>query len=289
MDYNEYLTRAVQVPVYNPSNVTGAPVSNIQAGELLSDLKIDKTGKIIGVTSDWQSFDRTFATYIAADTVKISSQEIFNKLQIGFPVKIKQTTDKYFYVIGKDTSTNYIYINGGDDYTFTNAAIDEISFAESSNASGFPQVFDFSTSLEVWGYDTTPGTWTNITSNFEGGGGLREAEYSMNGSVVTVSYNIGTTSMPADIDNVVMTSPFIQRTQSQVNVGTPTYLTAGSTTPGSSIYISMIWGWINSSGGFAGDPFSPYTLGVVTAPSLALGESFNSGSFGMRNTFVVAV
>ncbi len=283
---DRYLTNSIEIPFATDKIVNGTTVDNLQSGGLLSDLKITKSGTVIATDSDWNYFSTTSVTYIANNQIQIKDLNVFNRMGIGTPILVTQTTDKYFYVIGVDSTNNYVYLNAGDTYTYTSGGISAIGFSDKLNPDGFPQVFDFSTGMEIWGYDTTPGSWTNITSNFEGGGGLREGSYSMNGSVVTASYNVGTVTLPADLAAIVMTSPFIKRTQSQVNVGTPTYLTAG-TIGGSDIYISMIWGYIDDVV-FPGDPFNPYTLGVVTGPAISF-SNFDSGSFGMRNTFVVAV
>lgn len=284
---DRYLTNSVQIPFAGDKIINGTTVDNLQSGGLLSDLKITKSGTVIAVDSDWNYFSTTSVVYVADNQIQVSNLKVFNNLQIGTPILVTQTTDKYFYVIEKDTTNSYIYLNAGDNYTYTSGSISAIAFSDKLNPSDFPQVFDFSTGMEIWGYDTTPGSWVDITSNFSGGSGLREASYSMNGSVVTVSYNVGTVTLPADLVTIVMTSPFRKRVQSQINVGTPTYLTAG-TIGGVDVYISMIWGYLDESA-FPGDPFNPYTLGVATSAAISIGSNFSSGSFGMRNTFVVAV
>lgn len=240
---DNYLSRAIEIPFAGEKLVNGTTVENLQSGGLLSDLKITKSGKVIAVDSDWNYFSTASVSYIADNQIRVSDLKVFNSVQIGTPVLVEQTATKYFYVVGKDTSNYYLYLDAGDDFTYTSGAISAIAFSTRNNPDGFPQVFDFSTSLKVF---TFVASTNDDSSRFDGGTGKHWGKYSLNGNIASVWYDVSTTNMRASAQSIILSSPFITRPEAAggdaVMVTSMDMLLAGAWGGGASIDIIRGWG-----------------------------------------------
>jgi hypothetical protein len=279
MALNQYLEQSIKLPEIQVKEVQNNPVSDIPKGGLLSDLKITKQGKIIGVRSDWESIDVSAITYIAVDTLFTDSAELFSAIKIGDKVWIKQlNVDKYFYVIDKDSTTNYIYLNGGDNYSYTSDNTEFFGFSDEPSPSGHPLMFYYSTG-DVYVFETGGFTWQWSTTEFGGAFGSYVVSYYMNGPIATIGLKAGTVALPA-CNNVLFLLPFRDRIDPPFeNVVAKALLTDGTTTiPNQECFIQY--------GGSGGTGLT-FDRGIfVVTPG---GSEFNSGTWGIGNTFTVVV
>jgi len=280
---DKFLTNSIDIPFIRDKIVNGNTVDNLQSGGLLSDLKITKNGKVIAVDSDWDYFSTTSVVYVLDNKIQVTDQRVFNKLQIGTQILVTQTTDKYFYVIGKDEANYYIYLNAGDDYTYTSGSISAIAFSNKNNPIGFPQVFDFSTSLKVY---TFVASTNDDSSRFDGGTGKHWGKYSLNGNIATIWYDVSTTNMRASAQSIILSSPFITRAEAAggdaVMVTSMDMLLAG-TWGGGTPSIDIIRGWGDQSSYHA-----DLDLGLNLSARNA-GTAFDSGTLGYSGQITINI
>lgn len=126
----------------------------------------------------WVTQSGTWA-YLSSTTISGPSADIA-LMRVGTKIWINQTTDKYFYVIGKSGTT--ITVTGGSDYTVANATITAGYFSNEETPSGFPAVHNYT---PLWtaqgtqpaiGNGTLQGTfrivggWCDFDMYFEAGG-----------------------------------------------------------------------------------------------------------------------
>lgn len=97
----------------------------------------------------WTSVTGTWA-YASATTITVPSGAV-SRYQKGDKIKLTQTTDKYFYIIG--VADTVLTITGGDVYTLTNATIINPQFSRLVSPIGFPTKLGAGTA--TW---TTTGT-----------------------------------------------------------------------------------------------------------------------------------
>lgn len=83
-------------------------------------------------------------TYASASTFTITGDKT-GKYQVGDKIKLTQTTDKYFYVVGVSygAPNTTVTVTGGSDYTVANAAITSPYFSKVENPQGFPAFFNY--------------------------------------------------------------------------------------------------------------------------------------------------
>lgn len=165
---------------------------------------VDDSGGLamLPTNSDWVEFPAasTAFTYTSASRITITGILPSDRFQVGDKLRIKQTTYKYFYVIGvtdSTLSTGYIDVNAGSDYTVANATIQELGISRLVNPSGFPPVFN---------YTATP---TDCTFQSQA------LTYSMQGSLVKISGNFSALTEDATNASIRMTFPFTLRSTSE--------------------------------------------------------------------------
>jgi len=102
--YNEFLSKEIALTTEALNNIDSAPVENIKSGGLLTDLKINKRGRIIPSNTEWNYFDISDISYISDNVFSIKDGDLFDYLQIGDKILARQSsTDKYFYIIYKNS------------------------------------------------------------------------------------------------------------------------------------------------------------------------------------------
>lgn len=161
-DYNTPITTVVNAINGNLDNTniaSGAAIS----GSKIADNSIDIESKASADTG-WREVTDSW-TYASATTITVPT-DATTKYSVGDKIRLTQSTVKYFYITG--VTTTILTINGGTDYTLTNAAISDISYSKACTPVGFPQTF-------AW----TP-TWANWTI----GSATVDAKFSMTGKVV---------------------------------------------------------------------------------------------------------
>ena len=131
--------------------------------------------------------------------------------QIGDKLWIEQTTDKYFYVLAVDGGTNRITINGGDDFDFTAASFTIFAVGNIGSPAGHPIMLNYSTTSRVFKFEFPALTYTDVTTDFEGGSGFRQVQFTMTGPLISFYFDLGTSSMDASIQTLIVTSPFFSR------------------------------------------------------------------------------
>lgn len=92
------------------------------------------------VAQGWVGITETL-TYASATTITVASGAA-SRYQKGDKLKITQTTDKYFYIVGVDDTV--LTVTGGSDYTLEDEAITSPQLSRIENPFGFPSYFNFS-------------------------------------------------------------------------------------------------------------------------------------------------
>ena len=119
---------------------------------------------------------------------------------IGTKIKFTQSSVKYFYVIGASYSDGitYLTINGGSDYSVSNATISEFCYSHGL-AFGFPAFFNYNGNITQ-----ITGTPPNL------GNATRKTIFSIEGNKVFLSFSItmGSTTTYGDGNNWYLTYPF---------------------------------------------------------------------------------
>lgn len=95
----------------------------------------------------WTASGETW-TYASATTFTISGDKT-TKYTIGDKIKLVQTTQKYFYIIGTSYSfpDTTITVSAGSDYSLVNAAITVPYYSKMATPNGFPGFFNFTTTF----------------------------------------------------------------------------------------------------------------------------------------------
>ena len=143
------------------------------------------------VPSDgWTPANETWA-YASATTITVPSGAA-SKYSIGDKIKLTQTTVKYFYIVG--VSDTVLTITGGDSYTLINAAISDNYYSHISTPIGFPQWFNYATSLTVTAAGGTAPTYAN-----------RAARFTLNGRTCRYHFSLtNSTGGTAGVGSVVL-------------------------------------------------------------------------------------
>lgn len=156
------------------------------------------------LSNDWIEMNPEFFTYLSASTLTVVLPDdtlLQDRFQIGDKVRIKQVGDsnyRYFYVINRNSTTNILTLDAGDDYTISNLALLEFAIGRGSNPTGHPQVF-------VYEPDFTNEDGTPIPFNIPGAGAV---EYSMNGVLVTAVVNFFNLNVANFTNTINISTPF---------------------------------------------------------------------------------
>ena len=95
-------------------------------------------------------------TYASATTFTVPGDQTV-KYHKGTKIKLTQTTEKYFYVIGSSygAPNTTVTVTGGSDYSLANAAITLPFFSYAENPQGFPDWFNWAPTLVGFSADPT--------------------------------------------------------------------------------------------------------------------------------------
>lgn len=136
-DYNTPITtivNAINGGLDNTNLASGAAIS----GSKIADNSIDLEAKASADTG-WREVTDSWS-YASATTITVPT-DATTKYSVGDKIRLTQSTVKYFYITG--VTTTILTINGGTDYTLTNAAITDISYSKAATPVGFPQWFAY--------------------------------------------------------------------------------------------------------------------------------------------------
>ena len=225
------------------------------------------------------AFNSTDATTNSTLVDVNSEMPVEDFFKVGDTVWIEQTTDKYFYVLEVDDVANTITINGGDTFTFINAAFTFLAIGLVPAPSGHPKILDISTTMKVWTF-VPAATYTDDSANFTGGFGSRTLKYYMDGPIVTYLVDLGTTNLRANATAVIITTPFIKRSQSSVDNKLSGTLIAGTDV---SPDIHVLYQWVDSTGAPVS---SDLTFDIF---SRNLGAAFTAGTWAFSGNLIVNV
>jgi hypothetical protein len=229
---------------------------------------------------DWYEINTVLFSYYSNNWITVdSSLDVDIFFQVGDKIRIFQGgNEKFFYIIYIDGANNRIMLNAGDDFTYINSTLTYFAFSRLANPSGHPLIFDYSTGVQI---QTSDGM--NVyddTSDFTGN--IKEAKYSMNGSIVNIWYNLGTTSLRSGVISLQISSPFKARADSGDGIWQSGFLWEGSIDSGTDI--DIISKWLNFTllvGSFNTE------LGVnIDARNYGV---FDSGMFGWASGFTIQI
>lgn len=228
---------------------------------------------------DWNNWNVSLFSYVSDNLIAVNANvAVGTYFQVGDKIKITQTTDKYFYIIEVDTVNNQILLNAGDDYTFTNGAFTTFAISRLANPSGHPLVFDYSTGVQI-----QTNTGVNVyddTSEFTGN--TKVAKYSMNGSIVSIWYNLGTTSLRAGVISIEISSPFKARTDSADGIWQSGTLWDGTIDSGTDIQTISKWTNTTLLVGTHNTELGP----IVEPRSYGV---YDTGTWGWADSFTVQI
>lgn len=228
---------------------------------------------------DWNSWNVSLFSYVSNNLLQVDTNvDVETYFQVGDKVKVTQTTDKYFYIIEVDTVNNQILLNAGDDYTFTNGAFTYFAISRLANPSGHPLVFDYSTGVQI--QTTTMANSYNDTAEFTGN--TKVAKYSMNGSIASIWYNLGTTSLRAGVILVEVSSPFKARADSGDGIWQSGTLWDGTIDSGADIQVISKWTNTTLLVGTHNTELGP----VIEPRSYG---TYDTGTWGWAESFTVQV
>lgn len=111
---------------------------------------------ILQLQITWVGITETL-TYASATTMTAVG-DLTSKFQKGDKIRVTQTTDKFFYLIGVSESGGIttFTLAGGDDYSLVDATITNPCYSRSDNPFGFPSKFSWRPTLTASGSMT----WT---------------------------------------------------------------------------------------------------------------------------------
>lgn len=177
-------------------------VSATNSGRLSNnDIQEIATSRLVNPTGYTEDLDWTYLTpalfSYSANNVLVgsSSIDVEDYFSVGDKVKLYQGSLKYFYVIRVDASTNKVYLDAGDDYTYTNSSITYIAKSSLTNPSGHPLEFKYTPT--AW---RSSGSTISITSV--------DIYYSLNGRTVVQTIDLYTSSFPSSLNSFYLESPF---------------------------------------------------------------------------------
>lgn len=100
-------------------------------------------GNLIGSWDGWAPANEVW-TYASATTINVPSGAT-SRYSIGDRIRINQTTDKYFAIVG--VANTLLTVTAGTDYTVANAAIVDPHYSHDISPPGYPTVFNYT---PVW-------------------------------------------------------------------------------------------------------------------------------------------
>jgi hypothetical protein len=172
--------------ISTPSTPSGSQVSLYakDGGQLFvkDDLGIEKL--VVGYSNGWIPVS-VMPAYVSATSIRFTGVNLSSVFPVGTKIKLKQTTDKYFYVIGAAYSggNTTLTLTGGSDFSVANATITEFWYSHEL-AYGFPEWFNYvptitvggsmtisSISIDLANFSIINGTcFVNVSSTFTLGG-----------------------------------------------------------------------------------------------------------------------
>lgn len=184
--YDQYLAKPLEVGEasfdYEPS---GSPIENVKVGGVSSRVRLTKSGQIVGVENDWDSYQGSNFTYSASNEIQVTGLPVEGNFQVGDRIRIRQAgAYKYFFLVSTPP-TNKIRVQGGD-YTVANAPIEELSVSRLSTPAGMTTALSYTTAVSV-----NSGA-TSIA--------YQQCTFYVEGSVCTLNLNISlgaTTGVPS--------------------------------------------------------------------------------------------
>lgn len=260
-------------------------MDNIQTDLFLENIKnIDRRVSNLERTTqpqfiDWNSWNISLFSYVSNNLIEVNeNMNVGIYFQVGDKVKITQTTDKYFYIIKIDTVNNQILLNAGDDYTFTNGTFTYFAISRLANPTGHPLVFDYSTGVQIQTNDGI--SIYDDTAEFTGN--TKIAKYSMNGSIVSIWYNLGTMTFRENIISVEVSSPFKARVDSADGIWQSGTLWDGTINSGTDIQTLSKWTNMTLLVGTHNTELGPIIESRVYGV-------FDSGTWGWAESFTVQI
>lgn len=225
-------------------------------------------------SEDWTYYAQSDFTFSATNVFSITNFDPTEIFQVGDKIILNQSsTTKYFYVIEVTSTT--LTVNAGDDNSYTNNALSWIGSSRIGSPSGHPIIFDIS-SEAIWSFATP--TWTDRSGLFTGGSGTRSMEFYMDGPLMTYIADLGTSSLPANVVAIAITSPFLKRDESSIT----NKLTGALITGAAGADFHCVYQWSDTSGDGISSELSLYVDSLNTS-------NFDSGAWGFAGTITVAV
>jgi hypothetical protein len=199
--FKNNLTKPANIPVLlETSEVrnTSAQESPTTGG-LLSNLKIDTQGNVIGVpNNDWNSYPKGSFVYGSSTTVSVSGLSISDLFQVGDKIRLVQGGNtKYFYIVLISGST--LTLSGGDDYVLANELITEFSSSRLGTPSGFPTKFNYTATI-------LNGTFQN-----------QSLKFSISGNIVQITGGCSIITSTSGTPSVRISYPFNLRNTTIAN------------------------------------------------------------------------
>ena len=172
--------------------------------------KITIANLFAGIQTGWNPDVDTWV-YVSATTFRIEGKDVRSKFPKGTKLKLTQTTDKYFYVVGSAFSTDTtITVMAGSTYTLADEAITSPYYSYASTPQGFPQWFD----------------WTPIYTGVSSQGTTIVAKFLVNGQAV--HFLLDTGNQPSNDTGFTATLPITSATTPSKTGGCSTYQTDNS-------------------------------------------------------------
>jgi hypothetical protein len=176
----------------------------------------DHINQFIDSRTGWSTQIQDTWTYASATTITVPSGAT-NLYSIGDRLKLTQTTEKYFYIIG--VTDTLLTITGGTNYTLANAAISNIHVSKELNPVGFPAYFDWTPVI------TGKGSMTFTSSNivyarFSVIGGTASVEFMLYGTIGGTMSDLLYSTTPIKPKFNQVWSPFITRDTASFRIST---------------------------------------------------------------------
>lgn len=167
---NENYTSLPSVTYPKVTDVSTTTVENVKLGNLNTDLHLDRNGRVVANTDDWNIFPRELFSYEGLDTIAVSGADATKYFQEGDKLRIGQGTDKYLRVMSVDSDS--IVLNATDSYRLTDETITSVSRSRLENPTGWsedsewtylsPSAFAYTSGVVLRAIDTNDTQYFNI-------------------------------------------------------------------------------------------------------------------------------
>jgi len=145
--YNEFLTQAIQTDSLEEKKSVDLAVNSSRSGEALGKIKVGNNAGLVLFKGSWEYIDSSRFVYASSTSVTVNGIAVTDYFELGMRVRLVQTTTKYFVITDIIAATNTLRLTGGTDYTVANATITEIAVSTSTQPTGFPDFFNFTSTL----------------------------------------------------------------------------------------------------------------------------------------------